>query len=467
MRLHRNRPGWKPPWPSNRDTASAFSRSFGHVVTELTDPELQSGGVAAADVDGDGDVDFYVVGGNTEPNHFYRNRGDGTFEEAGAELGLDLVHWGSGPAFGDIDGDGDPDLFVGAVVGDRHHVFENRLDEADGRFVDVTARSGIHLTARNTMSGTFFDYDRDGFVDLFLTHWGNRYEAGEDTETVWRNSGDGSFSNTSVESGIAATLVDRDTDWSFTSNFSDIDGDGDSDLLLASDHTESQVFLNNDNGTFTNVTDRDVIIDQAGMGAAVGDYDNDGDMDWFVTSIYNLDLLDGDYIGNRFYRNEGGGVFSDMTGSAGVADGGWGWGACAADFDNDGNVDILHVNGWVPLDGKDYRDDPLRFFHNTGPGNVAFQEIAREIGFGNDEQGPRRRLLRHGARRRRRRADLQQRKRQRRAVSQRDDEPAPLSQRPARGGRRKPSGDRRADRHHHRGRIPDPRSGRSQQLRLP
>ena len=370
-----------------RDTASAFSRSFGNVVTELTDPELQSGGVAAADVDGDGDVDFYVVGGNTEPNHFYRNRGDGTFEEAGGELGLDLVHWGSGPAFGDIDGDGDPDLFVGAVVGDRHHVFENRLDEADGGFVDVTARSGIHLTARNTMSGTFFDYDRDGFVDLFLTHWGNRYEAGEDTETVWRNNGDGSFSNTSVESGIAATLVDRDTDWSFTSNFSDIDGDGDSDLLLASDHTESQVFLNNDNGTFTNVTNRDVIIDQAGMGAAVGDYDNDGDMDWFVTSIYNLDLLDGDYIGNRFYRNEGGGVFSDMTGPAGVADGGWGWGACAADFDNDGNVDILHVNGWVPLEGKDYRDDPLRFFHNTGPGNVAFQEIAREIGFGNAEQG--------------------------------------------------------------------------------
>ena len=369
-----------------RHTASSFNRSFGNDVLEMTDEELQSGGVAAADVDGDGDVDFYVVGGNTEPNHFYRNRGDGTFEEVGTELGLDLVHWGSGPAFGDIDGDGDLDLFVGAVLGDPHHVFENRLDQAEARFVDATRASGIRLSSANTMSATFFDYDRDGFVDLFLTHWGNRYEAGKDTETVWRNNGDGSFVNTSIESGIAAALVELRTDWSFTPNFSDIDGDGDADLLMSSDFEESQVFLNNDDGTFTNVTDQDVMNDQAGMGAAVGDYDNDGDMDWFVTSIYNLDLLDGNYIGNRLYRNEGGGVFGDITRPARVADGGWAWGACAADFDNDGNVDILHVNGWDVLDGKDYRGDPIRFFHNTGPG-IVFREIAREIGLTNDAQG--------------------------------------------------------------------------------
>ena len=84
-----------------RDTETPFSRSFGNVVTQMSDSELLSGGVAAADVDADGDVDFYVVGGNQAPNHFYRNRGDGTFEEVGTELGLDLVHWGSGPAFGE------------------------------------------------------------------------------------------------------------------------------------------------------------------------------------------------------------------------------------------------------------------------------------------------------------------------------------------------------------------------------
>ena len=369
------------------DTASSFSRSFGNDVLEMTDPELQSGGGAAADVDGDGDVDFYVVGGNTEPNHFYRNRGDGTFEEVGAEFGLDLVHWGSGPAFGDIDGDGDLDLFIGAVVGDPHHVFENRLDEAEGRFVDVTDPSGIRLSAMNTMSATFFDYDRDGFVDLFLTHWGNHYEAGVDTETVWRNDGDGTFTSTSIETGIAETLVERGTDWSFTPNFSDIDGDGDADLLMSSDFEESQVFLNNDDGTFTNATDQDVMNDQAGMGAAVGDYDNDGDMDWFVTSIYNLDQDEGTYIGNRLYGNDADGVFVDVTSPARVDDGGWAWGACAADFDNDGNVDILHVNGWRVLDGKDYGGDPIRFFHNTGPDSIVFREIAREVGLADDSQG--------------------------------------------------------------------------------
>ena len=369
-----------------RDIASSFSRSFGNVVTQMSDSELLSGGVAAADVDADGDVDFYVVGGNTTPNHFYRNRGDGTFEEAGAELGLDLVHWGSGPAFGDIDGDGDLDLFVGAVIGHPHHLFENRLDQAEARFVDVTRASGIRLTSANTVSATFFDYDRDGFVDLFLSHWSNRYETGKDTETVWRNNGDGSFSNTSVETGIADALVEADTDWSFTPNFSDIDGDGDGDLLMAADFEESQVFLNNDDGTFTNVTDQDVIIDQAGMGAAVGDYDNDGDMDWFVTSIYNLDVQGGREFGNRLYRNDGG-AFRDMTLPAKVDDGGWAWGACAADFDNDGNVDIMHVNGWDVDEGKDYRRDPIRFFHNTGPGNVIFREISREIGLTNDSQG--------------------------------------------------------------------------------
>ena len=369
------------------DTASSFSRSFGSdspVSTLEIDPELFGGGFAAADVDADGDVDFYVVGGNTMPNHFYRNRGDGTFEEIGVELGLDLVHWGSGPAFGDIDGDGDLDLFVGAVVGDPHHLFENRLDES-GRFVDVTDESGIRLSARNTVSATFFDYDRDGWVDLFLSHWGNPYEAGKSTQTVWRNNGDGSFVDTSIETGLAGALVERETDWSFTPNFSDIDGDGDADLLLAADFHESKVFLNNDDGTFTNVTDRRVIQDQAGMGAAVGDYDNDGDMDWFVTSIYDLDLLDGDYLGNFLYRNDDG-EFEDATLTGGVQDGAWGWGACTADFENDGNLDILHVNGWYLINDKDYRGQPVRFFQNTGS-SLVFREAAAQVGLTDDSQG--------------------------------------------------------------------------------
>ena len=263
--------------------AGLNQRSFGGVLTQFTDPERFSGGIAAADYDDDGDVDLYVVGGNTEPNHLYQDQGDGTYDEVAASVGLDLVHWGSGPAFGDIDGDGDLDLFIGAVEGDPISLFENRIDQ-DGMFVDITANSGIVITALNTVGGTFFDYDRDGYLDLFLTHWGNPYYQGDDTETVWRNNGDSTFTNLSIESGIAATQVENNEDYSYSPNFSDIDGDGDSDLLMSSDFNDSQVYLNNNDGTFTNITDTDVIKDQAGMGGAVGDFDNDGDNgNWFVT----------------------------------------------------------------------------------------------------------------------------------------------------------------------------------------
>ena len=206
--------------------AGLNQRSFGGVLTQFTDPERFSGGIAAADYDDDGDVDLYVVGGNTEPNHLYQDQGDGTYDEVAASVGLDLVHWGSGPAFGDIDGDGDLDLFIGAVEGDPISLFENRIDQ-DGMFVDITANSGIVITAFNTVGGTFFDYDRDGYLDLFLTHWGNPYYQGDDTETVWRNNGDSTFTNLSIESGIAATQVENNEDYSYSPNFSDIDGDGD------------------------------------------------------------------------------------------------------------------------------------------------------------------------------------------------------------------------------------------------
>ena len=367
-----------------------------------------SGGVAAADVDGNGYVDLLVVGGNSEPNHFYANEG-GTFTEVGADVGLDLVNWASGPAFGDIDGDGDLDLFIGSVEGDPISLFENR----SGRFVDITSTAGITFTAESinlpttddqvdlcnvlvetcsaftrvtmTVSATFYDYDKDGFLDLFLAHWGAERDIREDTETVWRNNGDLTFTNTSIESGIANDLVELDTDWSYTPNFSDIDSDGDGDLLMTSDLQESQVYRNNDDGTFTRITDRDVIVDQNGMGTAVGDYDNDGDMDWFVTSIHNLDNVGGTRFGNRLYRNDGTGTFTDITDDSGVANGGWGWGACAADFDNDGSLDIFHVNGWIDGPSGDFTADRVRFYHARESG--VFEELALMVGLDDTGQG--------------------------------------------------------------------------------
>ena len=373
-----------------RDGDAGLRRVFGDSSDDF---ELASGGVAASDYDGDGDVDLLLVGGNAEPNHLYANQGDGTFVEMAADVGLDIVNWGSGPAFGDIDADADLDLFIGAIDG-AVFLFENRLNEASASFVDITAGSGIILDSYGAMSATFFDYDEDGFLDLFLTHWGTRREPGEDTETVWRNNGDRTFESRSIETGIAEGLMEDHTDWSFTANFSDIDGDGDGDLLMSSDYETSQVLLNNGDGTFSNVTDREVIIDQAGMGGAVGDFDNDGDMDWFVTSIYNLDGEGGLLFGNRLYRNDGDGVFADVTDDSGTRDGAWGWGACAADFDNDTRIDLAHVNGWRGYFRndrsdlqKDYSDDQVRLFRNVGESSIRFEERAEQSGIDNRSQG--------------------------------------------------------------------------------
>ena len=339
-------------------------------------------GVAAVDYDADGDIDLFVLGGLNDPHSLHQNQGDGTFLEVAGDVGLDLFHRGSGPVFADIDGDGDLDLFIGAVAGDSHFVMRND----GGAFTDVTEESGIELTVPNTMSATFDDYDQDGDLDLFLSHHSSLGQ--QDTETLWRNFGDGTFESYSIQSGIAGSLLGVDAtgdndvlqDFTFTPNLSDIDGDGDRDLLMSADFGTSKVFMNNGDGTFTHATDRDVITDEAGMGGAVGDYDNDGDMDWFVSSIYNEEA---DLTGNRLYRNDGNGVFEDVTVAAGVEDGFWGWGSCFADFDNDGYLDLFHVNGWTGF--LEFEDDPLRYFHSNGDGT--FTERSADIGLTDTGQG--------------------------------------------------------------------------------
>ena len=363
---------------------SGLDREYPHTYSqENRDLTLQfAAGLAAGDIDDDGDIDLYVVGGNTISNALYLNNGDGTFSNVAEDKGVGMLHWGSGPAFGDIDSDGDLDLFVGAVESDPIYVFDNQLNDAEGTFVDITADSGITLHAKNTISATMSDYDRDGWIDIFLTHWGEvRFEL-SDTETVWRNEGGGLFSNASNKSHISTSILDLSTDWSYTANLFDIDNDDDHDLLLVSDFNTSQVLKNYDGKNFYRITDRTVIKDQAGMGAAVGDYDNDGDFDWFVSSIYDLPL-GGNWIGNRLYENDGSGGFTDITLEAHVEAGNWGWGACTQDFDNDGYLDIFHVNGWFEL--PKYRGVSSKFFLNLG--NRTFESVASKIGIDDTEQG--------------------------------------------------------------------------------
>ncbi len=349
-----------------------------------------AGGLAAADFDDDGDIDVLVVGGLGNLNSLFRNDGGNVFTEMAASVNLNVRQWGSGPAFGDIDGDRDLDLFVGAIAGSRSRLFRNDA----GVFIDITESSGLAIMSSNTISATFADYDRDQDLDLFLAHWGN--DPHTDTQSVWRNDGSGAFSSASVASAIADQLITRSSDnnlkdYSFTWTFSDIDGDHDPDILLTSDFKTSKVFRNNGDATFTDITDTEIIIDQNGMGSAVGDFDNDGDMDWFVTSIIEETEEPDRKYGNRLYVNDGQGVFGDASVGAGVDDGGWGWGACMEDFDNDGDLDIFHVNGWPVTGGggeddpNDYSVDRVRYFENQG--DTSFVETAEAAGLTERGQG--------------------------------------------------------------------------------
>ncbi len=366
---------------------------------------IASSGVAAGDYDGDGDTDLFIVRGDIGPNLLYRNIGNLTFEEVAAAAGLAFTKSATenyrhgGPTFADLDGDADLDLFIGGLAGDPALIFANN---GNGTFVDVTTGSGIDgMAAEYTLSAAFGDYDLDGDLDLFLAHWGTPrdFVRPGDTEHLWRNDSDAAgirFTSVSVAAGISPsilTLPDPNVtetawDYTFSPTFARINDDAYPDILSVADFDYSQVFLNNGDGTFDNATNTDVIIDGNGMGSAVGDYDNDGDLDWFVSSIAanpESPVAGLSTLGNRLYRNNNG-LFEDATDEAGVASGGWGWGACFLDIENDGDLDIYHTNGWdLDNDAGDFRNDASRAFVSNGSGS--FQEQAETLGLADTEQG--------------------------------------------------------------------------------
>ncbi|GGY52044.1 CRTAC1 family protein [Parvularcula lutaonensis] len=334
-----------------------------------------AGGAASGDVDGDDDLDLVVVGGDGHANRLYLNNGSGSFTESAAAAGIAFTksatenHPHSGPALADMDGDGDLDLFLGGLGGAPSMIFEN---DGSGAFSDATAGSGLEfMTSVNSISAAFGDYDLDGDLDLALAHWGTPRDQdfpGE-TETLWRNDSDSSgirFTAVSAPANISAGLdlgstvgvLGEDHDYSFAPSFVDLDGDRYPELLMVADFGTSNVFRNNGDGTFSKMTDRAVINDSNGMGSAVGDYDRDGDFDWFVSSIN----------GNRLYENTDG-DFATSSVYLDIESGGWGWGSCFADFNADGYTDIYQTNGWFandPPGASDYQTDPSHLWMNSG-----------------------------------------------------------------------------------------------------
>jgi len=370
--------------------------------------ESMGGGCAFFDYDNDGWMDIFIVGGRTlegipagSGNRLYHNNRDGTFTDVTVRAGLSDPGWANGVCVGDYNNDGFEDLFL-------TYYGHNRLyrNNGDGTFTDVTKEAGLlHAGNRFGAGCTFLDYNRDGHLDLFVANYvdfdlataprpnaqvatcsyqGVAVYCGPrglplPTHALYRNNGDGTFTDVSEASGIASVK----TSYGLSAVSLDIDEDGWPDIVVAADSTPTLVFMNNHDGTFREeglLRGLSVSGDgqeMAGMGVAPGDYNLDGHIDLFMTH-YQLQS-------NGLYRNAGKGEFDDVSIEAGLDSERHfvSWGDGLVDLDNDGWPDIFYVTGNVyPELEKVYTRFPARsqpiLFRNIGNGR--FIELGGEAG---------------------------------------------------------------------------------------
>jgi hypothetical protein len=348
---------------------TAERRPLDYSVADMT------GGAAVGDFNRDGWQDIFLLGGGGTVDALYLNNGDGTFTDHAVAAGVALSHRGLAAAVGDFDGDGWQDLFVtslGESTGDRrpgaHRLYRN-LGVPDGdpggvpHFEEVAAAYGVATTATPRPDGMGAAFgDFDLDGDLDLFVTGYQYHDGN---KLFRNDGT-RFTDVTVAALGPALAVDVLETWGFAPAFVDMDGDRFPELLIAGDYGTSRYFLNDGGVRFRDLTAASGTGAGAmGMGSAFGDFDGDGRFDWYLTSVYARTGTESVRNGNQLYLNEGRHRFREASVAAGVNHGGWGWGAAAADLNHDGVLDLVATNGWTRANHQgdlEWLSEPTRVY---------------------------------------------------------------------------------------------------------
>ncbi len=383
---------------------------FGGTDTKTYIIETTGPGVAVFDYDNDGWPDIFIMNGttlegatgaNTPTNHLYRNNHDGTFTDVTVKAGLVATGWGQGVCAGDYDNDGWEDLYV--TYYGKNRLYHNH----GGVFEEVAEKAGVAGSGKAWGTGcAFVDYNRDGYLDLVVANYvdfdlSTAAKPGERASCVWKgvpvmcgprglhsaknilyqNRGDGTFTDVTIKAHIDRTAGD----YGLGVATLDFDDDGWPDIYIACDSAPSILYHNNRDGSFTDVAVSAGVAfnedgrEQAGMGITVADFDGDGRLDLFKTNFSDDTPT--------LYRNEGGGVFSDVTFAAGLGlhTQYLGWGTMFFDFDNDGWPDLILVNGHVYPEvekyhlGSKYREPRILYRNN---GNGTFTDVSATAGPG-------------------------------------------------------------------------------------